>query len=92
MNDLISRQEVLDMIDRMYYNEKDLIRSVWERDSIKDRIKEIPTAYDVGKVVRQLDILRDKAVKQSVADTSIYATGMMGKAIQIVKAGGIDDK
>lgn len=54
-------------------------------------IEEAPTAYDVEKVVEQLEVLRDKTVKHPVTDTSIYATGMMGKAIQIVKAGEKDD-
>lgn len=53
-------------------------------------IEEAPTAYDIDKVVEQLEVLRDKAVKHPVTDTSIYATGMMGKAIQIVKAGKIN--
>nr|DAH33439.1 MAG TPA: hypothetical protein [Caudoviricetes sp.] len=57
---------------------------------ILEKIDEQPTAYDVEKVVEQLEVLRDKAVKHPVTDTSIYATGMMGKAIQIVKAGKIN--
>lgn len=51
-------------------------------------IEEAQTAYDIDKIVEQLEVLRDKAVKHPVTDTSIYATGMMGKAIQIVKVGG----
>lgn len=39
-----------------------------------------------------MDVLRDKAVKHPITDTSIYATGMIGKAIQIVKAGGKSDR
>lgn len=76
----------------MYQDEKDLIRSVWVRDSIKSSIEEIPVTYDIDKVVKQLDVLRDKAVKHPITDTSIYATGMIGKAIQIVKAGGKSDR
>ena len=49
-----------------------------------------PTAYDVDRVVEQLENLQDKAVNVRNADLSIYATGMMGKAINIVKAGGIE--
>lgn len=40
MRDLISRKEVLTLIDNMYQDEKDLIRSVWVRDSIKSSIYE----------------------------------------------------
>ena len=85
MNDLISRQEVLDMIDRMYDNEKDLIRSVWERDSIKDRIKEIQTAYDVDKVVKQLE--KDKFIDCETVLSDVhqgYNAGL-SRAIEIVK-------
>ena len=91
MNDLISRQEVLDMIDRMYDNEKDLIRSVWERDSIKDRIKEIQTAYDVDKVVKQLE--KDKFIDCETVLSDVhqgYNAGL-SRAIDIVKTGGEND-
>lgn len=57
-----------------------------------NEITEQPTAYDTDKVMKQLDVLRDKAVKHPITDTSIYATGMIGKAIQIVKAGGKSDR
>lgn len=82
--------DLIDNIDYLRNQNYGLYSSIG--DTIQFVIEQQPTAYEVDKVVRQLDILRDKAVKQSVADTSIYATGMMGKAIQIVKAGGIDDK
>ena len=89
MNDLISRQEVLDMIDRMYDNEKDLIRSVWERDSIKDRIKEIQTAYDVDKVVEQL---KDRStLSRPVGWSKSHEIVTLKDAIEIVKAGGNND-
>lgn len=51
-------------------------------------IMEQPTAYDVDKVVEKLEEIQDKAVSVKNEDISIYATGMMGKTIEIVKAGG----
>ena len=50
-------------------------------------IMEQPTAYDVDKVVEKLEEIQDKAVSVKNEDISIYATGMMGKTIEIVKAG-----
>lgn len=54
-------------------------------------LEDLPAAYDPDRVVEQLKNLQDKAVNVRCADVSIYATGMMGKALNIVKAGGIDD-
>lgn len=51
-------------------------------------IKQMPTAYDVDKVVEEFEEIQDKAVSVKNEDISIYATGMMGKAIEIVKGGG----
>lgn len=74
-------------------------RLIDEDDLIKDRVgndpvviaaKAAPTACDLDRVVEQLKNLQDKAVNVRNADVSIYATGMMGKALNIVKAGGIE--
>lgn len=51
-------------------------------------IKQMPTAYDVDKIVEEFEEIQDKAVSVKNEDISIYATGMMGKAIEIVKGGG----
>lgn len=51
-------------------------------------LKQMPTAYDVDKVVEEFEEIQDKAVSVKNEDISIYATGMMGKAIEIVKGGG----
>lgn len=51
-------------------------------------IKQMPTAYDVDKVVEEFEEIQDKAVSVKNEDISIYATGMMSKAIEIVKGGG----
>ena len=51
-------------------------------------LKQMPTAYDVDKVVEEFEEIQDKAVSVKNEDISIYATGMMGKAIEIVKGDG----
>ena len=90
MSDLISRREFL----KRFCVSKDGHR-IPERDcdnfevtvSIKDIktiIKEQPTAYDVEKVVEQLDTYITKLVGRNSA---LYQTVM-----QIVKGGGVDAK
>lgn len=58
-----------------------------ECDKAKCPIHNAPTAYSIDKVVEELEKIQDKAVSVKNEDISIYATGMMGKAIEIVKAG-----
>lgn len=51
-------------------------------------LKQMPTAYDVDKVVEEFEEIQNKAVSVKNEDISIYAVGMMDKAIEIVKGGG----
>lgn len=90
MSDLISRREFL----KRFLVNKDGHR-IPERDcdnfevtvSIKDVktiIKEQPTAYDIGKVVAELEKLKNEKTMGS------YKV-MIKEAIEIVKQGGVDD-
>ncbi len=63
MRDLIKRSEVLNTLEQMYKNEKDIMRSVYVRDTIKDKIREIPTAYDIDEVISQLEKQKPKKPK-----------------------------
>lgn len=95
-NDLINRKEVLNVIDNMYQNEKDLIRSVWVRDSIRESIKEIPTVYDVDKVVERLEIAKSEIASETYCkaiDVELCVSRNCFECcaeylIEIVKAGG----
>ena len=53
-------------------------------------INEQPTAYNVEKVVAELETIEEKAIKVKNITVSAYACGMMHKAIDIVKRGGVD--
>lgn len=53
-------------------------------------IKDMPTAYDVEKVVAELETMEEKAIKVKNITVSAYACGMMHKAIDIVKKGGVE--
>lgn len=59
-NDLISRSEVIKLIDEFGYvnchNGKDFEANS-RVDKIRQKVVEMPTAYDVDKVVEQLDEL-----------------------------------
>ena len=95
MSDLISRSELL----KRFLVNKDGHR-IPERDcdnlevtvSIKDVktiIKEQPTAYDIDKVVEELEKLKYKG---SVTKTEMLITkACVNKAIEIVKQGGVSD-
>ena len=63
---------------------------------IEDMLKEQPTAYDVDKVVKQLEVLSDRAdYDMSVCEKGMYQyyDGFgdgIDKAIEIVKGGGVE--
>lgn len=90
---LIDAELVLD-------NLSGLLESMKDYDAVKDVINNMPTAYDVDKVLEQL---RDEE-KLSYADFEIYAEehGLsedddwnyrgLGRAVEIVKRGGTDGK
>ena len=91
MSDLISRKEVINLlcglhIDNIAVNDK----------RVTDYIRELPTAYDVDKVVEQLDKLSNDVISTHFAyecddHEGIYSYGLSDgydKAIDIVRAGG----
>ena len=99
MSDLISRSELL----KRFLVNKDGHR-IPERDcdnlevtvSIKDVktiIKEQPTAYDVNKVVEQLERIRAKKTcnKEKCDTKEICRICVVDDAIEIVKQGGVFD-
>lgn len=66
-------------------------------DAVKDVINNMPTAYDPDKVVEQLENLKSLVPVNRVLDDIVNdkpkELGMLiayGKAIEIVKAGGVD--
>ena len=99
MNDLISRSEVNNVIDKLEVytcgrpNTMKVEISVLQLQRFINRLKNIPTAYSVDKVVEELNKLDVKAIKR-------YKGGAFGdyegtdyyikksEAIEIVKAGG----
>ena len=85
---LIDADELMDFISE---HAEQIQYAIEHKDMeiLEPLIKQIPTAYDVEKVIDEFEEIQDKAVSVKNEDISIYATGMMGKAIEIVKGGGI---
>lgn len=86
MSDLISRSEVNDVIDELEVytsgrsNTMKVKISVLQLQRFINKLKNIPTAYDIDKVVRQINL-------ESVGSSIQESLGLL-KALEIVKAGG----
>ena len=85
MSDLISRSEVNDVIDELEVytsgrpNTMKVEISVLQLQRFINKLKNIPTVYDIDKVIRQLNL-------ESVGSSIQMSLGLL-KAIKIVKQG-----
>ena len=75
------------------------LESMKDYDAIKDVVNTMPTAYDVDKVVEQLEEVGQKMSesksiqkygKSSPANHRYYKAVSVKRAIEIVKGGGVD--
>ena len=100
MFDLISRSEVNDVIDELEVytcgrpNTMKVEVSVLQLQRFINKLKNIPTAYDVDKVVKELNKLDVKAIKRYKGGTFGDYEGTdyyikKSEAIEIVKQGEI---
>ena len=91
MSDLISRSEVIDLLykvfdEYMIATDKTSTLGGFGSEVFK-RVREMPTVYDIDKVVDELKELKAYAVYEDInADTK-----WLDKAIEIVKQGGVSD-
>ena len=90
MSDLISRSELIKHFEAIQQQENVV---GLEFIAMIDEIKEQPTAYDVDKVVKELNKLDIKAIKRYKGGTFGDYEGTdyyikKSEAIEIVKAGG----
>ena len=104
MNDLISKSEVLELLYKIfdkYYMSTDKNPSIISKSfgtesfgiDVFKEIKKMPTAYDIDKVVKELNKLDIKAIKRYKGGTFGDYEGTdyyikKSEAIEIVKAGG----
>lgn len=98
MSDLISRSELINALkvhfDSFFREDGELLYSdhICTSDDVVDLIKLVenqPTAYDVDKVVEELEKM--KTIKGSMKTETCrkWDYGTVDKAIEIVKQGGI---
>ena len=98
MSDLISRSELIKVLKDRATNEAIMgyMTAYDVTNSIIDEVEEQPIAYDIGKVVKELEELDDKSITR-------YKNGNFGdfdgveyyikkrEAIEIVKQGSVSD-
>ena len=99
MNDLISRSEVNDVIDELEVytcgrpNTMKVEVSVLQLQRFINKLKNIPTAYDVDKVVEELYEERTEILLSNDYECEIinYCLDNFDNAIEIVKQGSVSD-
>lgn len=104
MSRLIDADKLIEDLKESY--DECEIQTMLEYFGIYEFIKEQPTAFDVDKVVKQLDLLREKAQKRReefielnsynnvIIKNIEYERGRVyafDDAIEVVKEGGIDE-
>ncbi len=84
MSDLISRSDVIQIL-----KEFNLDETLFEKD-VFDKIRNLPTAYDVDKVIKRLKKLRDCKYLTGITNNAYEfgACDALNDAIKIIKAGG----
>lgn len=65
------------------------LESMKDYDAVKDVINNMPTAYDVDKVVRQLEAYSNADEAERLGTMPVVE---LADAIKIVKGGGVDAK
>ena len=96
MSDLISRSALMSHIE----NERRQWGEDYDAEQILGDIEDTPTAYDVNKVVEQLEDVGQKMSesksiqkygKSSPANHRYYKAVSVKRAIEIVKGGGVNE-
>ena len=79
--------------DRDYARKNGFLDMYYERQVLIDRIESQPTAYDVGKVVEQLEEIRVKKTcnKEKCDTKELCRICVVDDAIEIVKQVGVSD-
>ena len=98
MSDLISRSEVNDAIDELEIytcgrpNTMKVEMSVSQLQRFINKLKNIPTAYDVDKVVEELEEMKTIKCSMKTVTCRKWDYGTVNRAIEIVKHGGAEQK
>lgn len=89
MGRLIAVDELNAELRNTYEHEKDVINSAWRLNMLIDKVDEIPTAYDLDKVVRQLEEYSNADEAERLGTMPVVE---LADAIKIVEGGGADAK
>ena len=87
---LINADELLSYIDRVKNSGLGKQKTI---EYITKYISNMPTAFDVDKVARQIEDLKEENFKRGVKENEpalLYASSCLHKVLEIVKGGGID--
>lgn len=93
MSDLINRNEVNDVIDELEVytcgrpNTMKVEISVLQLQRFINKLKNIPTAYDIDKVVEELEEMKTIRGSMRTETCRKYDYGTANRAIEIVKEG-----
>lgn len=91
---LIDEDELLKYMEiteiRQYIDEINKGNDNYSSTVLYEYIKDIPTAYDVEKVVEQLEEKRNKMYRADRSLMSARTNISIDKAIEIIKSGGIE--
>lgn len=83
---LIDADKLIESLKATYNLEKDVINSYWLLNTLIDKVDEVPTDYDVDKVVEQLS---DRStLSRPVGWSKSYEIVTLKDAIEIVNQGG----
>ena len=89
MSDLISRSELISIIESEYREYGD----DYDIEQILGDIEDMPTAFDIDRVVEELELIRAKKTcnKEKCDTKEICRICVVDDAIEIVKRGGVYD-
>ena len=94
MSDLVSRSEVNNVIDKLEVytcgrpNTTKVEISVLQLQRFINKLKNIPTAYDIDKVIEELETNQQNALE---VEESIKEYNVWNEAIEIVKQGDMSN-
>ena len=83
MDDLISRQEAIDRLS-------EVLSSEGEFEKAKEVILEAPTAYNVERVIEQINELRTYCSNTNCGDCKYKDSCFDAEIEKIIKAGGVN--
>lgn len=86
---LIDADKAIECLKDIYSHEKDVINSFWLLNTLIDKVDELPTAYDINKVLSQLEESKCR-ISLTEDEMEIYRSAI-DDSIEIVKADRLEE-